>query len=92
MIHNHKLAKSIASVSWFNFFTMLEYKAAWYGNDVIKVPTFYPSSQTCRCCGYKNPLVKDLSVRKWKCPVCGAVHDRDKNASTNILNIGISLA
>lgn len=92
MIHNHKLAQSIASVSWSNFFTMLEYKAAWYGNDVIKVPTFYPSSQTCRCCGYKNPLVKDLSVRKWKCPVCGAVHDRDKNASTNILNIGISLA
>ena len=92
MLHNHKLAKSIASVSWSNFFTMLEYKAAWYGNDVIKVPTFYPSSQTCRCCGYKNPLVKDLSVRKWKCPVCGAVHDRDKNASTNILNIGISLA
>ena len=48
MIHNHKLAKSIASVSWSNFFTMLEYKAAWYGNGVIKVPTFYPSSQTCR--------------------------------------------
>ena len=92
MIRNHKLAKSIASVSWSKFFSMLEYKATWYGNDVIKVPTLYPSSQTCSCCGYQNPLVKNLAVRKWECPICHSKHDRDTNASKNILFKGLSVA
>ena len=89
MIRNHKLARSIASVSWSKFFTMLEYKAAWYGNDIIKVPTMYPSSQTCSCCGYQNPLVRDLAVRNWECPSCHVKHDRDTNASINILHKGL---
>ena len=92
MVHNHKLAQHIASCSWSKFFTMLEYKATWYGNNIIKVPTMYPSRQTCSCCGYKNPLVKNLSVRKWKCPDCHTEHDRDTNASINILNKGLSIA
>ena len=63
----------------------------WYGNDVIKVPTMYPSNQTCSCCGYKNPLVKNLSVRVWKCPACHTVHNRDTNASINILKKGLQI-
>lgn len=91
MIRNHKLAKSIASASWSKFFTMLKYKATWYGNNVIKVPTMYPSSQTCSCCGYKNPLVKNLAIRNWECPECHAKHNRDTNASINILNKGLEM-
>ena len=92
MVRNRKLARCISSVSWGKFFNMLEYKANWYGNEIIKVPTMYPSSQTCSCCGYKNPLVKNLSVRKWECPNCHTKHDRDTNASINILNKGLSIA
>ena len=92
MMRNHKLARCINSVSWGKFFNMLEYKANWYGNQIIKVPTMYPSSQTCSCCGYKNPLVKNLAVRKWECPNCRTKHDRDTNASINILNKGLSIA
>ena len=91
MIRNHKLAQHIASASWSKFFDMLSYKAAWYGNDIIKVPTKYPSSQTCSCCGYKNPLVKNLAVRVWECPKCHTVHNRDTNASINILNRGLQM-
>ena len=91
MMRNHKLAQSIGSASWSKFFDMLTYKSAWYGNDVIKVPTIYPSSQTCSCCGYKNPLVKNLAIRVWECPSCHAVHNRDTNASINILSKGLQM-
>ena len=91
MMRNHKLAQHIGSASWSKFFDMLAYKSVWYGNDVIKVPTMYPSSQTCSCCGYKNPLVKNLAVRVWECPGCHTVHDRDTNAGINILNKGLQM-
>ncbi len=91
MMRNHKLAQHIGSASWSKFFDMLAYKAVWYGNDVVKVPTMYPSSQTCSCCGYKNPLVKNLTVRIWECPDCHTVHNRDSNASINILNKGLQM-
>ena len=91
MIRNHKLAKSIASVSWAKFFEMLEYKVAWYGNELHRVPTMYPSSQTCSCCGYRNPRIKNLGIRIWECPKCHGVHDRDTNASINILKKGLQM-
>lgn len=92
MMRNHHLAKSISDASWARFFTLLEYKGFEHGSTVLKVPTFYPSSQTCSCCGYKNPRVRNLKVRKWTCPECGAIHDRDHNAAVNILNTALASA
>ena len=91
MMRNHKLAQHIGSASWSKFFDMLTYKSVWYGNDIVKVPTMYPSSQTCSCCGFKNPLVKNLAIRKWECPECHTKHDRDTNASINILDKGLQM-
>ncbi|MCC5605722.1 transposase [Nostoc sp. CHAB 5834] len=91
MVKNHKLALSISDASWAKFVTMLEYKALWHDRIVQKVGRFYPSSQTCNCCGFVNPLVKDLKLREWSCPSCNNYNLRDANASLNILSEGLRI-
>jgi putative transposase len=88
MMKNHNLAQSISDVSWSSFVSMLEYKADWYGVNLLKIGRFDPSSKTCSCCGNINKNLK-LNDREWKCTTCNTTHDRDINAAKNIKNFAL---
>ncbi|RBR36822.1 IS200/IS605 family element RNA-guided endonuclease TnpB [Enterococcus cecorum] len=90
MLRNHKLARSISDVSWSSFVAKLQYKADWYGREIIKVNQWFPSSQICSECGHKDGK-KSLDIREWTCPICHTHHDRDINASINILTEGLRI-
>ena len=91
MMRNHKLAKSIAEVSWYQFIELLKYKCEWYGKNLVQIGQFEPSTKTCSHCGYKNTELT-LKDREWICPVCTTYHDRDINAAINIKNFALSEA
>jgi putative transposase len=91
MVKNHCLARAISDAAWSELRRQLEYKADWYGREIIAIDRWYPSSKTCSACGHlvsKMPL----HVREWACPACGAVHDRDVNAAKVILAAGLAVA
>ena len=91
LMKNHRLARAIGDVSWYEFVRMLEYKAEWYGKQIIKINRWFPSSQLCSNCK-TNSGKKPLHIREWTCDSCGTRHDRDLNASVNILHEGLRLA
>ena len=91
MYQVHKIAKHLKNVPISEFIRILKYKSNWLGKKVIEINKYYPSSQSCNRCGFKNEEVKDLSVRKWICPECGLIHDRDINASINIMFEGLKI-
>lgn len=87
--HEQKLAKSIHDCGWRELTRQLQYKAEWNNKVYHKINRYFPSSQLCNYCGYKNEDTKNLGVRFWTCPECNTEHDRDNNAAINILNEGI---
>lgn len=90
LMKNHKLAQAFSDVSLGTFYTMLEYKASWNDKTVVKIGRYFPSTKTCSSCSYIN---QDLTLkdRKWTCPSCQTEHDRDVNASINILKEGLKI-
>lgn len=90
MMKNQNLSKSISDCGWYELTRQLQYKAEWNGRTYIKIGRYVPTSQICHVCGYKNIETRDLAIREWVCPQCGAAHDRDINAAINILNEGLN--
>jgi len=91
MQKNGRLAKSIGDASWSEFVRQLEYKAQWYGRELIGIDTWYPSTKRCHVCGHTVAKMP-LSTREWTCPECGTKHDRDINAARNVLAAGLAVS
>ena len=91
MLRSKRYSRSIADASWGELVRQLEYKSDWYGRTLVKVDRFFPSTKTCSACGH---IVESMTenIRDWECPSCGAQHDRDLNAATNVLAAGLAVA
>ncbi len=90
MVKNHKLARAISDANWGELVRQLSYKAEWYGRELIKIDRWFPSSKRCFNCGHIVEKMA-LNIREWGCPQCGTHHDRDINASLNILAAGLAV-
>lgn len=91
MVKNHKLALAISDSGWSELIRQLDYKCRWYGRTLVAIDRWFPSSKRCSSCGHivdKMPL----NIREWTCPKCGCNHDRDVNASKNILAAGLAVS
>jgi putative transposase len=91
MVKNHKLALAISDSGWSELIRQLDYKCRWYGRRLVEIDRWFPSSKRCNSCGHiveKMPL----NIREWQCPNCRANHDRDVNASKNILAAGLAVS
>nr|MCR5491476.1 transposase [Bacilli bacterium] len=91
MTSSKRLAQNIMTASWGKFMSRLEQKCSSYGVILIKIGRYYPSTQVCSSCGYRNPKAAHLECRTWTCPSCGATHDRDLNAAKSIKKEGLRL-
>jgi len=91
MQKNRCLSKSISDAGWSEFLRQLEYKANWYGRELVGIDKWFPSSKRCSDCGYTTPKMP-LNVRQWTCPECGSIHDRDVNAARNVLAAGLAVS
>lgn len=89
MMKNHRLARTIADMSFYEFRRQVEYKAHRRGSIVVVAGRWFASSKLCSCCGYKLEVLP-LSVREWVCPTCHTKHDRDRNAAINLKNMAVS--
>ncbi|CCY46564.1 transposase IS605 OrfB family central region [Firmicutes bacterium CAG:822] len=89
MQKNHYVAKGLNENPISEIIKVLKYKANWNNKKIIQIDRYYPSSQICSVCNYQNKEVKDLSIRKWECPVCHTEHERDYNAAVNIMFKGL---
>ncbi|WP_255205072.1 transposase [Actinomadura sp. BRA 177] len=91
LVANHSLARAISDAAWRDLRTMLEYKADWYGRELVVIDRWFPSSRTCSQCGTITAKLP-LGVREWNCDGCGAQHDRDVNAARNVLAAGLAVS
>jgi putative transposase len=89
MLGNHRLARAIADMGFYELRRQLTYKAAWRGGQIVVIDRWYPSSKTCSCCGFTLERLA-LGQRRWCCPGCGVEHDRDVNAATNLRDMAVS--
>jgi putative transposase len=90
MVKNRSLARSISDAGWGELVKQLEYKAEWYGRELVKIDRWFPSSKRCGNCGFVIDKLP-LKIREWSCPECGTNHDRDLNAAHNILAAGLAV-
>jgi putative transposase len=91
LVNNRRLARAISDASWAELCGMLEYKAVWYGREVIAVDRFFPSTRLCSTCSRLSAKLP-MSAREWVCTACGTSHDRDVNAAANLLAAGLAVS